>query len=206
MNTKELSAEPSLKSTGNGLRRFKSERAVLEAITYFCRTPKKPRLPTIEQYILAELVNAAVEYSTGKKGEIDYRELNFSLGYRGAYECRAWDYYNKQLSGAEKPCPEIRRAIDDLLEPHFVSPGGPCDPYYNTDLYLCWKGFAGGGICNVVMQSSFSLDEETLRKIKRETLPSLPKQEMRDDCLSIGLLMRKYVQEDLKEIKKNYHW
>ncbi len=181
------------------------ERRVLKAIIYHARTPANSTLPTIQEYILAEVVNATVEYATGNKGALDYTEFSHIPRYGESFELKVLEYYQEQMQGEQKLNAETRIALDGLLEPHEHSGARELfTPYDDNHLENYWKGWWDTGICKVRMSSTFSLDERTLREMRKE-LSSLTK-DSRKDCVQIGRLMRPYIRHDLKEIAAHYFW
>lgn len=175
---------------------------VLEALLVVA-APNGNRLPTIEEFILSEVVNGTLHYVNKKAGEITYAKEKH-VGK--SYESKLYAHYHKEMKSAkEKLDADVRTAIDKLVEAVW-SYSPPDDSYYDTDLYWQFKGFAGvGGICPVLMESTFSLPCELVSKVRKEIMPTFSESEKKD-VIGIGKAMRKYVKEDLEYIQKQYWW
>ena len=177
-------------------------RNVLDALLVVA-APNGNRLPTIEEFILSEIVNGAIDYLGGEAGEITYAKEKH-IG--NSYESKLYAYYHKEIRDAQRKLDvDIGTAMDKLVEAvwHYSPPD---DPYYDTDLYLQFMGFAGvGGICPVLMESTFSLPYELVSKVRKEIMPTFSESEKRD-ITGIGKAMRKYIEEDLEYIREHYQW
>lgn len=179
-------------------------RKVLEALLV-AATPNGNRLPTIEEFILSEVVNGTLEYVNAKAGEITYAKERAKHADPKTYESKLYAYYHEEMRNTEKLSENIRTAIGKLVEAVWHHPY-PGDSYCDTDLHAQFKGFGGvGGICQVIAQSTFSLPHELVLKVQKEIMPSFSESE-RKDIMCIGEAMRKYIKEDLEYIQKQYHW
>ncbi len=167
----------------------------------------KPRLPTIEEFILSEVVNATIEYIGGNAGQIDYQKFKKSNVRHTLYEWEINDYLEKEIKAHSegKLHPRVKESIAKLCERYTVYPY-PERPYHRTELYDVFKGpFSGGRICQVIMRSSFSLPQETIIEVQKKIIPSLSGQEKKD-IQGIGKAMRKYIDKDLEYIAHTYYW
>jgi len=179
-------------------------RHLLEALLVSSVSEDRFRLPTIEEFILSEVVNGTIEYIGGNVGQIDYQKFRFD---RNSFERELNKYFEAEMRAHSKGKlnPKFKKAVTKLCEHYYVNPTGPDRPYPYTELYAHFKGFGGGGICPVIMQSSFSLPQETIIRVQREVLPELSNPEKRD-VEGISKAMRKYIDRDLEFIGKTYHW
>lgn len=121
------------------------------------------------------------------------------------FEPNMWDYFKQKIEkNNHKLNPIIKDGLFKLLEPNW-SADELGDGSYHTEFYRHFKGFCGGGICPVIMQSTFSLPQEVINHIQKEALPSFSKP-INEQVNKIGKLMRKYIERDLKYIKQTHSW
>jgi len=181
-------------------------RNVLEALLVSSISQESSWFPTIEQFVLSELVNATIEYVGGNAGQIIYQRF---LHDEEEFEKHIYNYFKSEMercSGEKKLDPCVNRAIDKLCEYYPVTPPEPFLPYNNVELYIHFiGGVFGEGICPVITESSFSLPYETVERFKRDLFPKLSESEKRD-IIGIGKIMRKYIDSDLEFIKERYYW
>ncbi len=177
-------------------------KGILEAILVSSITEERYELPTIQEFVLSELVNGTIEYIGGDPGKVNYQRFR-----QGTFERCLWGYYEEEIKlySKGKLNPKIREAITKMVNYDIVDPSGPDRPYPKTELYTFFKGSMGGGICGVIMKSTFSLPQEITDKVKREIIPTLSNTE-RKTVEGIGKSMRKYIDEDLEFIKGRYRW
>ncbi|MBI2040534.1 MAG: hypothetical protein HYT16_00345 [DPANN group archaeon] len=174
------------------------ERGILSAVLYFSTTCSDSiKLPTIDELVRGEIVDAIAEYTTGHK---QHHKL-----WRGEdLEHRMW------LRGEEQTAP-VKRKLPDKLENAFAK---LLESTYERDemgdggwhswfkMYFKSPVF---GICGTPFISTYSLSMELVRKVQKEILPNLPKEEVAA-LEELGRIMRKYVDMDLKHIAKSYCW
>jgi len=95
--------------------------------------------------------------------------------------------------------------LDALLEPRFDSAPPPDHGgEYVTDLYLLFKDPLCGGICGEFSKSTFSLPYNHVLG-GNEFMIDL-EDETRKNIQQIGQRMKPFIQEDIKYIRKHYHW
>jgi len=178
-------------------------RNLLEALLVSSVSKESFRLPTIKEFILNEVVNGTIEYIGGNAGQIDYKKFRFD---RNTFEIELERYFEAEMKAysKEKLNPKVNKAITKLCKHYFVYPTGPDRPYPHTELYTHFNGF-GAGICPVIMESSFSLPQDTIIRVQRKVLPALSNPEKKD-IEGIGKAMRKYIDRDLEFIERTYHW
>ena len=167
-------------------------------------TDKSFRIPTIEEFVLSEVVNGTIDYFGGKAGKVTYQKMRNG----NSFERALFEYFEKELKSHSKGKlnPHIRESIRKLCKPYSVNPTGPDRPYLQTELYVHFSGKPfGGGVCPVNMRSTFSLPQETVVKVEKEVLPKLSNPERRD-VEGIGKAMRKFIDNDLGFIRERYHW
>jgi hypothetical protein len=197
---------------------FRNRQRILEAVLFLSTTEENYVFPTIEQFVLSELVNGTIAYVRGRAGEVTYQKTG-EVGV--VYEDLLWKYYEREMStprlneihAPERSAqpqrnifPGLKKIIDELVEYRWVDPGGNDKPYPQTKLYEHFKGFAGlDGICPVRNRSTFELPHGTVMHIERQVLPFLSP-EWRGDIEGIAKEMRKFIDEDLKYIRKSYQW
>jgi len=181
------------------------QKGILEAMLHSSRTEDNLKLPTIKEFILSELVNGTIDYVGGEAGEFNYQKHQ-DRHMDSSYETRMWDYYNEKTKDMkDRLNPKISKAINEMVKPEWHRPGGPDRPYCSTRLYDLFMGHWGSGICNVIMDSIFTLPYETVLKIENKVMPSLTETEKRD-VRGIGKSMARFVDEDLRFINKTYMW
>jgi hypothetical protein len=160
--------------------------------------PNGNRLPTIEEFILSEVVNGTIDYVNKKAGEITYVNERMKSDLN-SYESKLYAYYHKEIRDTKRKLDaNIGKTIDKLVKAVWHHPY-PDDPYCDTDLYAHFNGFASVG------QSTFSLPYELVSEVRKEIMPTFSESEKRD-ITGIGKAMRKYVKEDLEYIREHYQW
>ena len=176
----------------------------LEALLVSSLSENNFRLPTIEEFILSEVVNGTIEYVGGDAGQVDYQGSRLD---RSTFEGRLHKYFESEMEAHSKGKlnPKIREAINKLCGCYYVDPTGPDRPYPHTELYDHFRGPFGGGICQVIGRSTFSLPHDTFIKVQEKVLSSLSSPEKKN-IIGIGKAMRKYVNRDLEFIGKTYNW
>lgn len=181
------------------MKEWKYRRTVLEALLYHSTKKDNFILPTKEEFILSEVVNGTIEYIGGNAGRISYQKSD-----RNMFEFDIYKYFENEMKNSKRRLnPAINGAITKMVKYEMRCPGGPDRPYPYTEVYSFFRGFGGGGgICPVIMESTFSLPYETVIRIKREVLPSFSDFEIKD-IEGIGKSMRKYIKDDLKFIYKD---
>lgn len=157
-------------------------------------------LPTIEQFILSEVINGTTSYIGGRASTIKYPNfLDENTFLREMHE-----YFTEQLKAkGDKLAPQTKAALESMLKPK-PQHAPPDRPYLTTDLYQHFKGMASD-ICPVTHISSFSLSFDLVQKTRTETIPSFSEKERRD-IVGIGRAMRPFINEDLTYIREHYHW
>lgn len=180
------------------------QRSILEAILFFSTSEESLRLPTIEEFILSEIINATIEYVGGNAGQIKYNQFRLD---RTQHENKICNYFKSEieLNSKRKLNPKIQKSLLSQCEVNFVDPEGPGKIYIQTGLYIHFKGYLGEGICPRIMQSIFSFPQEIIIHVQKEILPSLSKHEI-EDLQNIGKIMRKYIDEDINHIQKHIYW
>lgn len=177
---------------------------ILEVLVYFASSMGKNRLPTIQEFILSEVVAATIEYLTGKEYIFTYHRMENGKEYITVADGWEWKT-NEALSKALKQCgdklnPPFREAIAELtkLTIHHDQTGGRG---YDSWLYTYYKL----SICQSWMVSTFSFSVEFINKVKKDIIPSLEPETLKH-CKAIARIMKKYVKQDIELIKRRYHW
>lgn len=156
-----------------------------------------PKIPLEERDVLTELANAAVEYLTGKEGQ---------LGYGGAFdnnvEIRVEKYFKMMLESKKGEfTPTIGKAIDQILACTFQSDWDSA--WLESGLHLIFelirsKELRCGG-CSYT--NAFSLSESTRSKISYSVLSEFPVDELME-IKELGKLMQKYIARDLAAVER----
>ena len=174
---------------------------LLEALIVVSTTEESFHFPTIEEFILSEVVNGVIEYCGGISGKVTYAKTGDS---DGRFERLLHDFFKEEMKKSSQTLnTKVNDAITAIVQPYSVH-APPERPYLHTKLYGYWNGF-GCGICPVVMKSTFSLPQELIVTVKKNVLPAFSDDE-RKDVEGIAKAMRKYVDEDIAFIQKRYHW
>ena len=184
------------------LNELRFRRNVFEALLVSSRDESNSYLPAIEEFILSEVVNGIIAYIGGNSGELQYRRGGDG---ENNFERVIVDYFSRELSTVPKKLDvDIASAVVELVKPKLQHEPRECS-YWDTEVYAHFKGDWGCGICPVMMQSTFSLPQETVYRVKNKILPALSDLQRRD-IAGIGISMMPFIAEDLKFIHKNYHW
>jgi len=176
------------------------DRDVLQALLYYSTTEDDFMLPTIEEFILGEVVNGTLEYLGRDAGKIKYQDFK---GGRNSFEGAAWDYFEEESGLSDREIdPDVMASISRMASCHIVYPDGPDGPYPKAGLYSTFKSVLFSGMC---MSSTFSLLQGDIYNVKKKVIPSLSEAE-RVDIEGIGKIMRRHINEDLVYIGKTYMW
>ncbi len=184
---------------------FKYRRNVLEAILVSSLNADGISIPTIEEFVLGELINGTMEYMGLEPLRVDYREY---MLYRNVFEMEISKAFKEQINASSQTMidPNIKSALIKLSDCVFETNGPLYGASLSTELYTHFKGFAGiGGICNVMMKSKFELSIDYVEKIKKDFMDRMSDLE-RENVFGIGKAMRKYINKDLELIKKVCYW
>lgn len=176
------------------------DRDILQALLYCSTTEDDFMLPTIEEFILSEVVNGTLEYLGRDSGKVRYQDFR---GDRNSFEKGIWDYFEKESVLSDKVIDsDVMASIGRMASYHIVYPDGPDGPYHMAGLYSSFKSVlpSGAGMC-----STFSLPQKVIYHVQKEVLPSLS-EVARADVESIGMIMRKHINEDLRYIREKYMW
>jgi hypothetical protein len=177
---------------------------VLEVLVYFASDKGEKSLPTIEEFILSEVVAATIEYLTGKEYLFTYHRSE--NGEESVVSAEHWEWKaNEAMAEAVKqfggklnsPLKEALQEMTELIM-HFDETGGRG---YESPLYHYYKY----QICQSWFVSIFSLPTEFVKKVERETISSLEPETIKH-CAAIAKIMDKYIKRDLNLIKNRYHW
>lgn len=180
------------------------QRHVLEVLVYFASEKGQKRLPTIEQFVLSEVVAATIEYLTGQEYLFTYHRSENGTEY--IREADDWEWKtNKAMAETlerfgDKLNPALRKALKELTEIKFSSDAMGWKGT-NSSLYTWYKH----SICFSGMVSTFSLSVEFINEVEREVIPELGAKTIRH-CQAIAELMKKYLERDFDLIKRKYHW
>ncbi len=184
------------------LNELRFRRNILESLLVSSRDDSNLYLPSIEEFILSEVINGAIKYVGARSGEIVYRAKGFN---ESSFEKDIAAYFASELASAPKKLDsKIESALIKLTKPNLVR--APRErPYYETELYHFFKGFGDCGVCPVIIQSTFSLLHETVLRVNNKTLPKLSLAQ-RSDVEGISKAMAPFIAQDLKFIQTHYHW
>jgi hypothetical protein len=177
-------------------------KSILEAILVSSITPENARLPTINEYILSEIVNGVVDYTGGRAGKITYSDDGFE---DNTYIRHMQEYFREEMTNPHTALtPRIKSDLEKMLAFTFA-PYDRGEGYYPVSELYEFFNSPFIGICQAGAHSIFSLPYDLVMKVRNKTLPSLSEEEQKD-ILGIGKCMRKYIDEDMKDIGKTYHW
>jgi len=177
---------------------------ILEVLVYFASNMGKNRLPTIQEFILSEVVAATIEYLTGKEHIFTYHRMENGKEYITVADGWGWKT-NEALDKAleqfgDKLNPPFREAIAELtkLTIHYDQTKRRG---YDSWLYTYYKH----SICQNWMVSTFPPSVEFINKVEKDVIPSLDS-ETRQYCKAIACIMKKYIKQDIELIKRRYHY
>ncbi len=176
------------------------DRDVLQALLYYSTAEDDFMLPTIEEFILSEVVNGTLEYLGRDSGKVKYQDFK---GGRDSFEKAAWDYFEEESALSDKKIdPDVMASIGRMAGYHIVYPDGPDGPYPKAGLYSTFKSVLFSGLCT---SSTFSLLQGDIYHVKKKVIPSLS-EAARADIEAIGKIMRRHINEDLAYIGETYMW
>ena len=183
---------------------FEFRRNVLEALLVSSITNESFKFPTIQEFILGEVLDGVIDYIGGTAGKVNFGEF---IVDRNIFEKELVSYFNTEMEkySKEKLSPNIKSAIIGLSNYSYINPAGPERPFPHTELYNHFNGFDIGRICPLTFESSFSLPSKFISQVKKEILPRFSSSEIKD-IIGISKHMRKYVEKDLEFIGRNYQW
>ena len=171
---------------------------IVKTMLYFSTRDESIELPTIEELVHSEIIHAVVDYETGKESIYQPPRGDYKL------EKEMWEYFKREVPQNGRLPLKIHNALTHILEATWERDcigDGEYDSLFNT----IFKGGFGGGICEVITHSTFSLPQILIQKVEKEILPPLPCEE-KTVLETIGKNMRKYIDRDLDYIRKTYHW
>ena len=182
-------------------------KSVLESLLYFSIIGEHTKFPTPKNFIYNEVVRGLVSFVTGEESTFDNPEFE-RLRADGTRECTThpvyegnlWVYLTNELArGERKLRPETREVMIALLRPnmHNAQTG---DKEFRPELYVHYRRFPINP-----SRSTWDCTTPWREYLKSEVVPSLPA-EVRDDVREIGMMMRKYIQQDLEHIRKKFLW
>jgi len=177
----------------------KYNRNLLEALLVSSISKDDSRFPSIEEFILSEIVNGTIEYIGGNSGQKDYQKLRYIDGF----EKEIGVYFESEMNAhsQEKLDPTIRDALIKLCQYYYENPiGSDANQQPRTELY---NHFAE--ICPVAAQSTFLLHQDNIIRARQEFISKLSDSEKKD-IEGIGKTMRKYIDKDVKFIREKYYW
>lgn len=185
--------------------RYKDEKNyrqnILEAILVSSIDGNRNKFPAITKHILSELKNGTIKYIGGNAGRLTYTnsriepenlEKYFYKYLKSALDCNS----NQELN------PKIKEALEELCKPYRIEPTGPDRPFLSIELYD-HLGLTGNQISDIIIDRTFTILPEIIKKVEEKTLPNLTESEIKD-ITGIGKSMRKYIEEDLDFIKNIY--
>lgn len=176
---------------------------ILEAVIYFASNKGKMRLPTIEEFVLSELVTSTGEYLSGRKDFSGYfrrRENGKHCLHNDNWQIKMSQFVEDLFSkfGGKLPR-EFSEALKQLVTlEHQYSHG---EKWWDCLLYDFYKDQTK---CNPMI-STFSLSVEFVDRVESNILFLLTQEEI-EHIKAIASCMERYVEEDLEFIKKQYHW
>ena len=186
-----------------GMEKRMYRRKVLESLLVVATIEDGLGLPTINEFILSEVVNGTIDFVGGNAGQINYQQFRFE---RESFERKLIEYFEEEMGNSRgKVNPKIRDAIQEMVKYHWVYVPDPGDNYPTCGLYQDFKDFCGTGICPISMQSTFSLPYDLVKRVSEKVIPSFSNAE-RKSVEGIGDGMRRFIEEDLEYIKEHYYW
>jgi|SRR3989344_527462 len=173
------------------------QQQILSAVLYFSTTCSDSiKLPTIDELVRGEIIDAIAEYKTGNKQP---HEL-----LRGEdLEHYVWLRSKKTTLEKRKLPDKLENAFAELLKSTYER-----DDWGNGGWHSWFKMYFKSpwlGICGTPFVSTYSLSMELVRKVQKDILPALPKEEVAA-LEELGKIMRRYADMDLKLIAKTYYW
>lgn len=186
------------------IERNKELARVLHGVLFFASNEGKLTMPSVEKFILSEVVNGTIAYIGGEAGRVT--SLNHRLMPSG-FEVQLWQYFQTEMDAHSKGKlnPRIRKAIYGLCEPHRrLEPAPDRGIYLSTELYAHFNG-VGHRFCGTFSQSTFSPEAGLIYHLKEEVLPEFSGAELRS-IQGIGEAARPFVEEDVRYIRERFHW
>jgi len=187
-----------------GLKKADFQGRILKVLVYFASDMGRIKLPTIEQFVLSEVVAATIEYLTGDEYLFTYRRTQDGKELPGVADGWEWRTNEAMVQALEqfgsKLNPSLREAIKELTHLEFYSDGIMTKGYLNM-IYTTFKH----AICHSWLISTFSLSVEFIEEVRRSVIPSLNPETLRH-CQTIAEIMKGYVERDVDLIKRRYHW
>ncbi len=183
------------------LQEYTYRKNLLKAILLSSVSEKNCKFPTIEGFILCELVNGVIEYIGGNAGLASYQ----SFPSRECALDELYTYLRQEIDNKETGlAPKVKEALLSMCEPYWASDWD--GSHANTQLYDFICGVGDRGIRKVSrMEETFTLSQGITIKLEKEFFPKLSGQEKKD-IQGIGKAMRKYIDKDLEYIAHTYYW
>jgi len=175
------------------MRKFRYLENVLEGVLVSSLSNDNLKLPSIERFILSEIVNGTVDFVGGEGGKVNYQDQDV-LREHSPFLRLAWKYLVDEVGKSrDKLDPKVKGALFKLVRPFDANPS-------NNLLYNIFPDFTGTGRASI-----FSPDLDQYFRIKKKVIPSFSDSE-RWSVGGVGRAMRNYIEEDLEYIKRIYKW
>lgn len=180
---------------GELLKKSQYQFNVFAVILYFASEMGKRRIPGIKEAIFYEFRNAIIEYLTGEAVSESFDQFpgfdHWQIRSNKIIE-NAFENFGGKINI------EIKEVLLGILTLNFQSDHG--EKWFDCSLYF-WFSHSISKPPN----STFSLSVEFVERVKSKTIPMLDAKTIKH-CEAIGVLMRKYLEEDVKYIQEHYHW
>jgi len=155
------------------------------------------------EYVYCELVLALIECASGKPCEIGMHPEKRDY----SFEEKLWKAWQNLGEARKKACSELTLKI---LEP-FFSTGYESDEWGDGECESIFSRLWKSQVAYTIFFSMPSFNTvfvpyaSELEEVKQQIIPNLPP-EVLADCRKISVLMKKYIETDLRYIESQYRW
>lgn len=174
-------------------RRSRFEAVVLEGLLYLATDRGASSLPSLEEYLVSEIVAGTCEYVTG---EFQNGHSECEGFMRDSWISRV-NRSLENLSSQTKFSPALAEAIKSLAHIRWCHDHG--ESWWKSQI-RCWLMFGEHNR----MQSTFAFTVSQARKIE-ESLKTLDPDTLRH-MENIAEIMKRYIKADLVYIAQHYRW
>ena len=182
--------------TGEMLKKSRYQFNVFAVILYFASEMGEHRITAVKEALYREFRDAVLEYL--KSEPMKLRSFDEFWNFEN------WEVDSNEILAhifkcfGDKINSELKEALLGGLTLNFQFDHS--EKWYDCSLYF-WFSHSISKPPN----STFSLSVEFVEMVKSKTILALDAETIKH-CEAIGVLMRKYLEEDVKYIQEHYHW